>query len=68
MHYNLESYTTSLKVIGKDEYWIRDWIIEKPSRLGLGDIEIRRHELIRHGNLSVRLDILAYRAEHRHIL
>ena len=54
---------TSLRAIGKDEYWIRDWIIEKPSRLGLGDIEIRRHKLIRHGNLGGRLDILAYRAD-----
>ena len=38
-------------------------IIEKPSRLGLGDIEIKQHELIRHGNLGGRLDIIAYRAD-----
>ena len=54
---------TSLRAIGKDEYWIRDWIIEKPSRLGLGDIEIWQHELIRHRNHGDRLDIFAYRAD-----
>jgi len=59
----VDSTCTSLRAIGKDEYWIRDWIIEKPSRLGLGDIEVRRHELIRHGNHGGRLNIFAYRPD-----
>jgi hypothetical protein len=59
----IDSVYTSLRAIGKDENWVHDWIIEKPSRLGLGDIEIKRHELIRCRNLGGRLDIFAYRTD-----
>ena len=54
---------TSLSAIGKDEHWIRDWVIKKPSRLGLGEIEIKRHELVRREHHGGRLDILAYRRD-----
>ena len=58
----VDSTCTSLRAIGKDENWVCEWILEKPSRLGLGNIEIQQYELIRHGNLEVRLEILAYLA------
>lgn len=37
----VENSYTSLKAIGKDEQWLHKWIIEKPSRLGLGDMVIK---------------------------
>ena len=33
-----------LKEIGKDEKWLHDRIVEDPSILGLGDVNIIRHE------------------------
>lgn len=54
------SYTT-LRAIGKDELWLQEWITEKPSRLGLGDLVIKNSELIHYKNKGGRLDLLAYR-------
>src|SRR5712691_7864928 len=56
------SYTT-LRAIGKDERWLHEWIKEKPTRLGLGPIVIKRSELTQSKNNGGRLDILAYRAD-----
>jgi hypothetical protein len=56
------SYTT-LKAIGKDESWLQSWITDKPSRLGLGDLSIKRCELTHYKNKGGRLDILAYRGD-----
>ena len=59
----VESAYTTLRVIGKDERWLHKWIKEKPSRLGLGDLTIKRSELSHYKNRGGRLDILAYRAD-----
>lgn len=56
----IDNIRTSLNAIGKDGKWVCEWILEKPSRLGLGNIEVRHYELICHNNLEVRLEILAY--------
>ena len=56
------AYTT-LRAIGKDENWLREWITEKPSRLGLGDLKVERAELIHYKNKGGRLDLLGYRAD-----
>jgi hypothetical protein len=58
----VDSTCTSLKSIGKDTKWLCDWILERPSRLGLGDIEIRRHKIIQHRNFGGHVYILAYRS------
>ena len=58
----VDNACTSLKAVGKSGNWVCDWILEKPSRLGLGNIEIRDNKLIYHGNLEVRQEILAYLA------
>jgi hypothetical protein len=54
---------TSLKAVGGDEGWIHGWIVRKPHRLGLGAIEVQRHELIRHDAHGHRLEMIAYRAD-----
>ena len=54
---------TTLRAIGKDERWLQDWIVEEPSRLGLGPIVIKSVELNQHRNRGGRLDILAYRGD-----
>jgi hypothetical protein len=54
---------TTLRAIGKDEVWLQKWITERPSRLGLGDITIKRCELNHYKNKGGRLDILAYRGD-----
>src|SRR5215216_1357199 len=59
----VESTFTSLRAIGKDERWLHQWIKEKPSRLGLGELTIERSELSHYKNRGGRLDILAYRAD-----
>ena len=56
------SYTT-LRAIGKDEVWLQRWLAEKPSRLGLGELLIKRCELTQYRNRGGRLDILAYRGD-----
>ena len=59
----VDSVETTLRAIGKDESWLQKWLLEKPSRLGLGDIEIIRHELRHYRNRGGRLDVLAYRGD-----
>jgi hypothetical protein len=56
------SYTT-LRAIGKDEQWLHEWIVKKPTRLGLGELTIKSSELIHYKNKGGRLDILAYRGD-----
>jgi len=59
----VDSDYTMLRSIGKDEAWLHEWIKEKPSRLSLGDIEIKQSELVQYKNGGGRLDILAYRPD-----
>ncbi|MDS3860862.1 hypothetical protein RIF25_08545 [Thermosynechococcaceae cyanobacterium BACA0444] len=59
----IDSFDTTIRAIGKDEAWLQRWIIEKPSRLGLGDIQIINHELRHYKNRGGKLDLLAYRAD-----
>lgn len=59
----VESAYTSLRAIGKDERWLHRWIVEKPSRLGLGELSIERSELSQYKNAGGRLDVLAYRTD-----
>ena len=59
----VESTTTTLRSLGKDEVWIHNWIKERPSRLGLGEIVIKRSELVHYRNQGGRLDILGYRGD-----
>lgn len=35
----IDSTYTLLRAVEKDEAWLHQWIIEKPSRLGLGEME-----------------------------
>lgn len=59
----IESTSTNLRALGKDEAWLHNWIKEKPSRLGLGDIAIKHSELIHYRNQGGRLDLLGYRGD-----
>jgi hypothetical protein len=59
----VESTYTTLRAIGKDEAWLHQWIIEKPSRLGLGELTIKQAELTQYQTKGGRLDILAYRGD-----
>lgn len=59
----IDSRTTSLKALGKNETWLRDWIVEGPHRLGLGPIQIKAIELQHSTKSGGRLDILAYRSD-----
>jgi hypothetical protein len=59
----VECSGTTLRAIGKDESWLERWIVEKPSRLGLGEIKIHKNQVIQYKNQGGRLDILAYRAD-----
>ncbi len=59
---------TTLRAVGKDERWLQQWLIENPSRLGLGNITIKSSELRQYGAKGGRLDVLAYRADYRHLL
>ena len=59
----VESTTTTLRSLGKDEVWLHNWIKERPSRLGLGEIVIKRSELVHYRNQGGRLDILGYRGD-----
>jgi hypothetical protein len=56
------SLPTTLKAVGCDEYWLQDWIVANPTRLGLGQVIIKAKELRQHGGKGGRLDILAYDA------
>jgi hypothetical protein len=59
----VESSVTTLRALGKDETWLHDWIMNKPARLGLGDLSIKRHELVHYKNKGGRLDMLGYRGD-----
>jgi len=54
---------TSLKALGRNETWLRDWIKEDSSRLGLGPLEIKAVEVQHSTKSGGRLDILAYRSD-----
>lgn len=59
----VDASCTTLRAISKDEAWLHRWIMERPSRLGLGDLEIKSAELTQYRNGGGRLDILAYRPQ-----
>ncbi|MEA3310472.1 MAG: hypothetical protein U9Q70_13320 [Chloroflexota bacterium] len=59
----IDSVDSTFRAIGKNESWLQEWLLEKPSRLGLGDIEIVSHELRHYKNRGGRLDVFAYRAD-----
>ena len=54
---------TSLKALGMNETWLRDWIVENPARLGLGPLDIKAVEVQHSIKSGGRLDILAYRSD-----
>ncbi len=58
----VSSTLTSLRAIGRDEYWLQDWIVADPTRLGLGSVTIRAKELRQYTGRGGRLDVLAYDA------
>jgi len=51
---------TTLKAVGRDEYWLQEWLVSDPTRLGLGQVIIKAKELRQYGSKGGRLDILAY--------
>src|SRR5690242_9546853 len=51
----VDNVSTTLRAIGKDEQWLQDWIAQKPARLGLGDLTIKKSELIHYKNRGGRL-------------
>jgi hypothetical protein len=56
------SQLTTLRALNRDEYWLQDWLVEDPTRLGLGQVTIKAKELRQYGARGGRLDILAYDA------
>ncbi len=56
----IDNKQITLREAGKDEYWLQDWISEKPDRLGLGNFEIIAQELTQYKRKGGRLDILGY--------
>lgn len=56
------SQPTTLRAIGRDEHWLQDWLVQDPTRLGLGQVTIKAKELRQYGTKGGRLDILAYDA------
>ncbi len=54
---------TTLRNVGKNEQWLQKWIVDDPTRLGLGSITIKSYELKQYVAKGGRLDILAYRAD-----
>lgn len=54
------SVSTTLRLLGYDEYWLQSWIVEDPTRLGLGSIIIKAKELRHYSGKGGRLDILGY--------
>jgi len=58
-----DNKTTTLRALGRNETWLRDWIEEKPSRLGLGNLVIKQIELQHSTKFGGRLDILGYRPD-----
>src|SRR5438309_1752650 len=56
------STPVTLKAVGRDEYWLQDWIVADPKRLGIGPVVIKAKELRQYMGKGGRLDILAYDA------
>ena len=56
----IDNKRTTVRDIGKDEYWLQDWISNKPERLGIGPFEIIAQELSHTKNGGGRLDILGF--------
>jgi hypothetical protein len=56
------SQPTTLRSLGRDEYWLQDWLVSDTARLGLGQVAIKAKELRQHVGKGGRLDILAYDA------
>lgn len=56
------SQPTNLRAIGRDEHWLQEWLVQDPTRLGLGQVTIKAKELRHYGTKGGRLDILAYDA------
>lgn len=53
----------TLRSLGINESKLRDWIQEKPSRLGLGNVSIKAIEVQHATKLGGRLDVLAYQSD-----
>jgi hypothetical protein len=53
----------TLRALSLNETWLRDWIREKPTRLGLGNIAIKSIEVQHSTKSGGRLDILAYQPD-----
>jgi hypothetical protein len=56
----VSSRLTTLRAVGRDEYWLQDWIVADPTLLGLGPIAIKAKELRQYAGKGGRLDALAY--------
>jgi hypothetical protein len=56
----VRSSRTTIKAVGRDEKWLQDWLVEDPSRLGLGPVTIKAKELRHYVGKGGRLDVLAY--------
>ena len=56
------SQPTTLRSVGRDEYWLQDWLVADPTRLGLGQVTIKAKEFRHYTAKGGRLDILAYDA------
>lgn len=57
-----DHHNTTLKALGMNEAAMRDWLVAKPVRLGLGNITIKAVEIQHSTKSGGRLDILAYDA------
>ena len=56
----LENKKISINEAGKNEDWLHKWIIEDPSRLGIGNFKILNQEVRQVKNSGGRLDILGF--------
>jgi hypothetical protein len=53
---------STLRAVGRDEYWLQESIAKDPNLLGLGPVTLKAKELRQHVNKGSRLNILAYDA------
>jgi hypothetical protein len=58
----VSSRLTTLRAVGRDEFWLQEWIVADPTVLGLGPIAIKTKELRQYAGNGGRLDVLAYDA------
>lgn len=58
-----DNQPATLRALGVNETWLRDWIQEKPTRLGLGNIAIISVEVQHSTKSGGRLDILGYQPD-----